>query len=1171
MEIRKFIASGGMNQDDAPLFIPEGDWKAARNISLGITKGGLDNTISLVDSVDSVASANSGTALTNPTAKGAVTDSEGRVYILMADATYGKIVRLNANNSVTLILDRYDHGSCSLSYGKIVLIGDILVWNYHNDGTPLSWLTTRSSVDLPAISDISLIKPTLNLRFNLSASASGSPETFRKNSWQVAGRYVYDDGTVSSLGVYNAFPETGEENADNSHINVMGSITYTSPNTAHPEYATQVEFYARKDGIGDWRRFATSAVTQGVAVSAVFSGTTFETLSNNEANKSFDSVPISSKTLEAAQNRIFLGNNEDDLPGGDYDTMSISIGSGDTLTTSASASNPLSYLNYTDNANGRVSNWESKNKPFANDSGYKIGYIYRDAYGRTRGVEDSATFQTGLFAYPIFPEITITRNAAPPSWATHWEPVITRNLDKDFSLEGYASFWYFEYDKEDGSIGIERSSVVMESISDTEVLYKSNRLVIDLDGMFAEGHFYKFQEGDKVNIAFGDPLSSSSNIESGFRILRQDGTKIICDISQAELGVGLTELKDWNGFFEIYSPSESDENLFYSIGESIAIDNASFGLSNIANGATRVLTGGSDSQVVGDMHTYAFKMTTFENQTPIFDNRLSRRLSSNQSIGTSFEKITFDLENSVDSNGKDYIPSGITFQGDGVYSVKKDMNVIASATILTTGGTTGDFRLIKTFNDGSTTTLSEKLAEATGPGTTQFTVNVSMRAGEMLHLEGKSAAGTFSVTANANGPFDICEETDRLYTEQPGIRAFEFIDKTDITLAKEFFVVRKMNKIRGRNNWDRPLGKPYVEIDRRNRGRKEIHVRHSGPLIQGTSVNLVSSFDFDDEIELGNESGQITALQIASKNQGEGAVMIGIQERGASSMYIGERVISNPDGFEQVVASDRVINSVRPLKGGYGSTDPGSVREYRGNVFWWDSINKKVVMRSLNGLSAISDLKMKSYFITKGSGATAFVDPFNDTVYFTWGTDSVGFNIKRGRWTHFYDYSPDLGVARDEGYIGLTGNDISESLQSTFGVLGAVGVTASINIPFNFPTPVKLDVVAMKSPVPTDYIQNDDGNNTDIVEPIPSQFSAVITNEEGQSTTLVDVNFKEQSRLIYAHVMRDENTGGTNPLIEGDYMIGASNEIALTINPPVKKRMPLEVVGLGFTPESGHV
>lgn len=1171
MEVRKFIASGGMNQDDAPLFVPEGDWKSARNISLGITKGGLDNTISLVDSVDSVASANTGTTLSSPTAKGAVTDSEGRVYILMADSAYGKIVRLNADNSVTLILDRYDHGSCSLSYGKIVLIGDILVWNYHGEGTPLSWLTTRSSVNLPDISDIRLIRPPLNLKFDVSSSASGSPETFRKNSWQVAGRYIYDDGTVSSLGVYNAFPETGEENSNNSHIGVVGSITYTSPNTSHPVYATQVEFYARKDGIGDWRRFATSDVTQGVAVSAVFSGSTFETLPSNEANKSFDSVPVTSKAIEAAQNRVFLGNNEDDLPGGDYDTMSITVGNGDTLSNSSSSSNPLSYLNYTDSSSGRISNWESKNKPFANDSGYKIGYIYRDDSGRTRGVEDSATFQTGLFAYPIFPEITITRNSAPPSWAKYWELVVTKNLDKDFSMEGYASFWYFEYDKEDGSIGIERNPVVMENIIDTEVLYKSSRLVIDLDGMFSEGHFYKFQEGDRVNIAFGDPLSSSKGVKSGFTVLRQDGTKIICDISQVDFGIGLTELSKWNGFFEIYSPSDSDENLFYSIGQSIAIDDSSYGLSNISNGATRVLTGGSNSRIIGDMHTYAFNMTTYENQIPIFDNRLSRRLSSSQSIGTTFEKITFDLENSANSNGKDYIPSGIAFQGDGVYSVKKDMNVIASATILTTGGTTGDFRMIKTFTNGSTTTISERLGESTGSGTTQFTVNVSMRAGETIHLEGKSSSGSFSVSANANGPFDICEETDRLFTEQPGITAFEFIDKTDITLAKELFLVRKMNRIRGRNTWDRPLGKPYVEIDRRNRGRKEIHVRHSGPLIRGTSVNLISSFDFTDEIELGNESGQITALQIASKNQGEGAVMLGIQERGASSMYIGERVISNPDGFEQIVASDRVINSVRPLKGGYGSIDAGSVREYRGNVFYWDAINKKAVMRSNNGLTAISDVKMKSYFITKGSGATAFVDPFNDTVYFTWGTESVGFNVKRGRWTHFYDYSPDLGVARDEGYVALSGNDISESLQSSFGVLGGSSVTASINIPFNFPSPVKLDVIALKSPVPSDYLQNDDGSNTDIVEPILSQFTATISNEEGQSTTIVDANFKEQSRVIYAQVLRDENSGGTNPLIEGDYMIGSSNEVALTINPPVKKRMPLEVVGLGYTPESGHV
>ena len=67
---------------------------------------------------------------------------------------------------------------------------------------------------------------------------------------------------------------------------------------------------------------------------------------------------------------------------------------------------------------------------------------------KTRGVESTTTFQTNDFAYPIIPTVQLTLDKSStecfPSWAKYLQILYSKNLNKTFFYEGYASAFWFE-------------------------------------------------------------------------------------------------------------------------------------------------------------------------------------------------------------------------------------------------------------------------------------------------------------------------------------------------------------------------------------------------------------------------------------------------------------------------------------------------------------------------------------------------------------------------------------------------------------------------------------------------------------------------------------------------------------------------------------------------------
>ncbi|MES2287381.1 MAG: hypothetical protein V4547_16935 [Bacteroidota bacterium] len=177
-------------------------------------------------------------------------------------------------------------------------------------------------------------------------------------------------------------------------------------------------------------------------------------------------------------------------------------------------------------------------------------------------------------------------------------------------------------------------------------------------------------------------------------------------------------------------------------------------------------------------------------------------------------------------------------------------------------------------------------------------------------------------------------------------------------------------------------------------------VRWSNVIIEGSQTNGLSTFDALDEKILPMDLGNLSKLQQTSKVEEQGNIMLAIGEKETASCYLGEVQLVGAAQNAFVATAPNVIGTVNVLKGSFGTINPESVIEYRGNVYWLDMNNGRVIQYSANGLFPISNYKMTRFwklwceqFLSMTSaqieafGGRPFVfstvDPFHDELLFS--------------------------------------------------------------------------------------------------------------------------------------------------------------------------------------------
>lgn len=162
--------------------------------------------------------------------------------------------------------------------------------------------------------------------------------------------------------------------------------------------------------------------------------------------------------------------------------------------------------------------------------------------------------------------------------------------------------------------------------------------------------------------------------------------------------------------------------------------------------------------------------------------------------------------------------------------------------------------------------------------------------------------------------------------------------------------------------WDNDGGKPNI-VTLLGQTNKTQYIRWSNVFIPNTAVNGLSTFEALNQIAVPQNCGSISKLILTSKIQEEGTIMLAICNEEAASLYLEEVRLTDSTGRTQFLGvSTEVVGTINVLKGSFGTVNPESVVEYRGNVFWFDANNGRMVQYSLNGLYPISNYNMTRFW-----------------------------------------------------------------------------------------------------------------------------------------------------------------------------------------------------------------
>ena len=179
-------------------------------------------------------------------------------------------------------------------------------------------------------------------------------------------------------------------------------------------------------------------------------------------------------------------------------------------------------------------------------------------------------------------------------------------------------------------------------------------------------------------------------------------------------------------------------------------------------------------------------------------------------------------------------------------------------------------------------------------------------------------------------------------------------------------------------NWYTGIGMANV-ISEGGQSARPVSVSYSGTYLPGTMLNGLSSFEALDVVDLPTELDSITKLITTSKIQFEGNVMLAIGEQNTANIYIGETQVFDNTGSSFLAKSSGVIGNINVLRGAYGTINPESVFKWSGEVVYFDANYGAWIKYDVNGLSAISDNKMRKFF--KRSGEAIINNKKDSSVY----------------------------------------------------------------------------------------------------------------------------------------------------------------------------------------------
>jgi hypothetical protein len=1209
-------ATGGLNKDVDPNLLPEGDYTAATNIIFDSGKTGGAGAIKMLESITAA-----GINFSTHTVKVTFQAADNQIYVLTKDSTTAYIYRIPTTlDSKTLILS-YTHSVSTDFAPDLKVLDSNIVWNYHGTGTPLLFsLDGWSTAVTPAIEDLRLAKRTPNNVFTVEKNQGALDlglEFLENRDFQFAGRYQYRSGEYSVLGSYSQM----YKGADG-----VSSYTFTYSFTGAPANAEFFELYARIGNAGIWRRIDTAKIGTDTGLSwtgqiyesldTVTTAKPFDSVPISAKhieiarNRVFLANIVDDYDITASNLDFTIS----ELSGSDYQPSTTSGTYGTYLTSSNLAEAGIS---------SRESTSTAYYKPFANDSTYGIGLAYYDEAMKTRGVEKYVKFKTGKFAYPILPTIRVGLNAGwvKPSWAKFAQLVYTKNISKSYIYEGFASNIFFEltsFTTDATTKAITEITTVSQSVT-SDQLKNVKFLVVDLMGMFRAGYIYNFSEDDRIAI-------NTPNGLFDFKIDSQSDNFLYCKYDKGTMTNSVIPNAK-NLYFEIYTPKQVPEDeslLFYEYGNLMDITSWSASTNKDISGAGALNTNKLIGDMVFskiDLPVYSTAPFTYtkskSNPKQYTENAittaniasLSMQSSLTSANSTATPVVTIPLFSSFVTNadGAVIITSANTEGSPGPqlriagYYDKVDQETGTNRLTVTyrltstwsaTGGTLTYALSAQVFKMslntstglygngvafGGAVSLGGNSVSSTGTSSDVITQTIELNSSSTTDIVSDDKFYV-QLTLTASTPGDI-EVGIINFTQTTGFPAIEFSLNGDriaplvettynpsaiISGTTSKLVLRASSTATANPFWNTSAGKPSVLVSKNlNPAERKNTIRYGGNYVSGTKINNISSFFALDSADVSSSNGEIVALHRASRLQGNGTMLLALCQNESAYILLGEQELLQGDNQSILSITSNVIGTVRNLGFNYGLQDKQSAFNYKGNIWWWDNYNKKVVKYNEQGIELVSDVFMRSYFLTKSGNAKFAFDPFYNMCFVSIGSDttSIGYSDTLKRWVSEYSFKADYSESYGDKMLIIKNGVAYLSLQSGYNAfLGASAVDSTIAFTLNSRLPIMpLNVSVTHNMNVMDYSQAN-GVKANLL-------SIAISNENGQASAINETNFIAEDNRLYAHILRDSNsTGG---LIEGNYIISYLTLFTVSLKDKTQN-MRLNSLDIEIQAVSGH-
>jgi hypothetical protein len=387
-------------------------------------------------------------------------------------------------------------------------------------------------------------------------------------------------------------------------------------------------------------------------------------------------------------------------------------------------------------------------------------------------------------------------------------------------------------------------------------------------------------------------------------------------------------------------------------------------------------------------------------------------------------------------------------------------------------------------------------------------------------------------------------------------------------------LIRSASNATSYPQWYTSAGKPSIITNTLSNPRRTNTIRYGGNYVAGTSINNVNSFYASDSNDVAIENGAITSLQRASRLQGNGSMMLVLCQKESAYIMLGEQELSQGNNSAIRALTANMIGTIRNFGNNLGMLHKESVMNYKGMIWWWDDFNKKIVKYTTDGLTIPSDMYMRSYFLNKSGKATFSFDPFYNMCFVGFGSETVsaGWSDVLQRWVaENYNFRSDFAESYGDKMIifkgGVMYKPVDNSTTNDYGYLLNASYDGSISFILNSKVPVMpLNVAITHNMNVVDWGQSN-GVKSNLL-------SINITNENGQSTSIVESNFLMEDNRLYAYVLRNELSyrAGllmSNAIIEGDYIVGYLNKFVVTLKDKTQN-MRINSIDVEIAPVSGH-